>query len=78
MKKTIYQEKRALTQRILSIYDDKLKYAASKLVEVMCEQEAYALEENGIVEKVDEMNLFDVVPVLEEIILKDIYSKRFY
>ncbi|WP_025727840.1 EF-P 5-aminopentanol modification-associated protein YfmF [Heyndrickxia ginsengihumi] len=52
---TVEKEKRVLKQRIQSIYDDKMRYASMRLVEEMCKAEPYALQANGMVEKVDEI-----------------------
>lgn len=44
---TVTKEKRSLKQRIQSIYDDKMRYSAKRLVEEMCQNEPYALEQMG-------------------------------
>ncbi|RFU61593.1 EF-P 5-aminopentanol modification-associated protein YfmF [Peribacillus glennii] len=44
---TVQKEKRSLKQRIQSIYDDKMRYSAKRLVEEMCKDEPYALEQTG-------------------------------
>jgi len=49
----VEQEKRALKQRIQSVYDDKMRYANLRLVEEMCENEPYALHVHGRLEDVD-------------------------
>ncbi|WP_156936093.1 EF-P 5-aminopentanol modification-associated protein YfmF [Anoxybacteroides tepidamans] len=49
----VEQEKRALKQRIQSVYDDKMRYANLRLVEEMCKNEPYALHTNGQLEDVD-------------------------
>ncbi|MFP7469854.1 pitrilysin family protein [Niallia taxi] len=51
--KIVEDEKRALKQRIQSIYDDKMRYANFRLVEEMFKGEPYALGVNGIADKVD-------------------------
>ncbi len=53
VEKVVEDEKRALKQRIQSIYDDKMRYANFRLVEEMFKGEPYALGVNGIAEKVD-------------------------
>lgn len=49
----VEQEKRALRQRIQTVYDDKMRYANMRLVEEMCKGEPYALSPNGELEDVD-------------------------
>ncbi|MGR9594435.1 EF-P 5-aminopentanol modification-associated protein YfmF [Bacillus thuringiensis] len=68
---TIDREKQGLSQKILSIYDDKLKYATSKLIETMCEQEAYALNENGILENLDEITAQSLYKYLKKALAED-------
>ncbi|WP_409305487.1 EF-P 5-aminopentanol modification-associated protein YfmF [Peribacillus sp. SCS-155] len=50
---TVNKEKRSLAQRIQSIYDDKMRYSATRLVEVMCENEPYAIDASGRLEDLD-------------------------
>lgn len=52
---TVEKEKRTLKQRIQSVYDDKMKYSNSRLVEEMCKGEKYALHVHGEMEGVDEI-----------------------
>ncbi|MGG0738066.1 EF-P 5-aminopentanol modification-associated protein YfmF [Niallia taxi] len=54
--KPVDDEKRALKQRIQSIYDDKMRYANFRLIEEMFKGEPYALGVNGEAEKVDTIN----------------------
>ena len=49
----IENEKRALKQRIQSIYDDKMRYSNQRVIDVMCENEPYALSVYGEKEEVD-------------------------
>lgn len=49
----VEQEKRALKQRIQSVYDDKMRYANLRLIEEMCKNEPYALHVNGQLEDVE-------------------------
>ncbi|WP_078380842.1 EF-P 5-aminopentanol modification-associated protein YfmF [Sutcliffiella halmapala] len=55
VKTTLEKEKRALKQRIQSVYDDKMRYASQRLVEEMCAEEPYRLPANGLKEQVDEI-----------------------
>lgn len=50
---TIEQEKRALKQRIQSVYDDKMRYSNARLIEEMCKEEPYRLQVNGEADEVD-------------------------
>jgi len=50
---TVDKEKRALKQRIQSVYDDKMRYASQRLIEEMCAEEPYRLSANGEKDKVD-------------------------
>ncbi|MFJ8243912.1 EF-P 5-aminopentanol modification-associated protein YfmF [Peribacillus asahii] len=59
---TVTNEKRALKQRIQSIFDDKMRYSSKRLVEEMCANEPYALEANGRLEELEQitpMSLYD-------------------
>lgn len=50
---TVDKEKRALKQRIQSVYDDKMRYASQRLIEEMCAEEPYRLQANGRSEQVE-------------------------
>ncbi|WP_064093650.1 EF-P 5-aminopentanol modification-associated protein YfmF [Rossellomorea aquimaris] len=50
---TVQKEKRNQKVRIQAVYDDKMRYANSRLVEEMCRGERFALHVNGISEQVD-------------------------
>lgn len=52
-RETVEKEKRALKQRIQSVYDDKMRYSNFRLVEEMCKGEPYALQVNGEKDAVD-------------------------
>jgi predicted Zn-dependent peptidase len=61
-KETVEKEKRALKQRIQSVFDDKMRYSNVRLLQEMCKDEPYALEVNGDAADVDAItpeNLFD-------------------
>ncbi|WP_077211585.1 EF-P 5-aminopentanol modification-associated protein YfmF [Bacillus dakarensis] len=53
--RTVEKEKRTLKQRIQSVYDDKMRYASSRLVEEMCKGEPYALHVHGEMDAVDQI-----------------------
>ncbi|MBV6683316.1 insulinase family protein [Bacillus sp. JRC01] len=50
---TVEKEKRNQKIRIQSVYDDKMRYANSRLVEEMCKGERFALHVNGEKDEVD-------------------------
>ncbi|TCP70277.1 EF-P 5-aminopentanol modification-associated protein YfmF [Baia soyae] len=52
----VEQEKQALRQRIQSIYDNKMAYAAVRMMEELFAEEMYRLPEYGRVEDLDELN----------------------
>ena len=52
---TVDNEKRSLKQRIQSIFDDKMRYASTRLVEEMCAAEPYALEASGNLEDLEKV-----------------------
>lgn len=52
---TVDNEKRALKQRIQSIYDDKMRYASTRLVEEMCNNEPYGIDANGNLEDLEKV-----------------------
>ena len=52
---TVDNEKRSLKQRIQSIFDDKMRYASTRLVEEMCATEPYALEASGNLEDLEKV-----------------------
>lgn len=51
--KTVTNEIRSLKQRIQSIFDDKMRYSATRLVEEMCKNEPYALDASGNLEDLE-------------------------
>lgn len=51
--KTVTNEIRSLRQRIQSIFDDKMRYSATRLVEEMCKNEPYALDASGNLEDLE-------------------------
>ncbi|MFK2825054.1 pitrilysin family protein [Bacillus sp. B190/17] len=52
----VQDEKRNLKQRIESIYDDKMRFASARLLEEMYKGDPYALQANGTLEEVDQIN----------------------
>ncbi|RIW29292.1 insulinase family protein [Bacillus salacetis] len=68
---TVAKEKRNQKVRIQSVFDDKMRYANSRLVEEMCRNEAYALHPNGILEDVDKITAKNLFTYYQEAIQKD-------
>ncbi|EDL63977.1 EF-P 5-aminopentanol modification-associated protein YfmF [Bacillus sp. SG-1] len=68
---TVGKEKRNQKVRIQSVYDDKMRYANSRLVEEMCKGEAYALHPNGILEDVEKSTAEALYHYYQEAIQKD-------
>jgi predicted Zn-dependent peptidase len=68
---TLKKEKRALHQRIQSIYDDKMRYAATRLVEVMCENEPYSLEASGNIEDLEKITPESLFDYYQKVIAED-------
>ncbi|MCR2820654.1 EF-P 5-aminopentanol modification-associated protein YfmF [Lederbergia panacisoli] len=52
---TMQKEKRSLTRRIQSLFDDKMRYASVRLVEEMCKDEPYSIQASGEEDQVDEI-----------------------
>lgn len=58
----VTKEKRALLQRIQSVYDDKMRYANMRLVQEMCKEEPYRLNAHGTkedLEKITPQSLYE-------------------
>jgi len=54
------REKRALKQRLLAVYDDKMRYANERLIDEMCAEEPFALHTNGTIEALEALTSADV------------------
>lgn len=68
VKATVDKEKRALKQRIQSVYDDKMRYASQRLIEEMCAEEPYRLPANGQKEQVDEITAESLYQYYEQML----------
>jgi predicted Zn-dependent peptidase len=68
---TVEKEKRNQKVRIQSVFDDKMRYANSRLVEEMCKGEAYALHPNGIFEDVEKTTAASLFNYYQDAIQKD-------
>ena len=69
--KTVENEKRALKQRIQSVYDDKMRYSSFRLIQEMCKEEAYSISVNGEKEEVDEISAKDLYAYYEKALNED-------
>lgn len=67
----VAREKRALSQRIQAVYDDKMRYASMRLVQEMCKGEPYALSPNGELEDVDTITAERLYRYYEQALAED-------
>jgi predicted Zn-dependent peptidase len=68
---TVEKEKRTLKQRILSVFDDKMRYSNVRLLEEMCKEEPYALQVNGEAEDVDPITPKRLYEYYQQVFLED-------
>ncbi|MBS4207558.1 pitrilysin family protein [Bacillus sp. FJAT-50079] len=68
---TVEKEKRNLKQRIESLYDDKMRYASTRLVEEMCAGERYAIPVNGELDQVDSITAATLYDYYERALRED-------
>ncbi|TYS16224.1 insulinase family protein [Rossellomorea vietnamensis] len=68
---TVEKEKKNQKVRIQSVFDDKMRYANSRLVEEMCKDEPYSLHPNGILEEVDKTSAESLYKYYREAIQND-------
>jgi predicted Zn-dependent peptidase len=68
---TIENEKRALKQRIQSVYDDKMKYSNFRLIQEMCKEEPYSLYVHGIAEEVDAITPQNLYEYYQQVLVED-------
>ncbi len=64
-------EKRSLSQRIQSIYDDKMRYANLRITEEMCQDEPFGLSVYGKEEDVKTINAESLFTYYQEVISTD-------
>lgn len=69
--KTLEKEKRALKERIKSVFDDKMRYAAVRLVEEMCKGEPYEIQAAGELEKVDTISGEELYQYYRKVLQED-------
>lgn len=67
-KSVVTNEKRSLTQRIQSVYDDKMRYANTRVTEEMCKDEPFALTAFGTVEEVNEITPESIYRYYEDVL----------
>ncbi|WRP08505.1 pitrilysin family protein [Rossellomorea aquimaris] len=70
-KKTVEKEKRNQKVRIQAVYDDKMRYANSRLVEEMCKGERFALHVNGISEEVESITAKSLYEYYQNVMNED-------
>ncbi|MFT8321213.1 MAG: pitrilysin family protein [Bacillus sp. (in: firmicutes)] len=68
---TVDNEKRALKQRIQSVFDDKMRYSNFRLIQEMCKGEAYSIGVNGEKEAVDSITATDLYAYYEKALNED-------
>jgi predicted Zn-dependent peptidase len=68
---TVEKEKHNQKSRIQAVYDDKMRYANSRLIEEMCKGEPYALHANGKADKVDEISSKELYEFYKKAINED-------
>ncbi|WP_175989073.1 EF-P 5-aminopentanol modification-associated protein YfmF [Bacillus sp. Marseille-Q1617] len=68
---TVEKEKRNQKVRIQAVYDDKMRYANSRLVEEMCKNERFALHVNGMKENVDSISSRELYHYYQKVINED-------
>jgi predicted Zn-dependent peptidase len=68
---TVEKEKRALKQRIQSVFDDKMRYSNVRLLQEMCKEEPYALEVNGEAADVDGITAENLYEYFKRAFLED-------
>ena len=64
-------EKRLLQEYIESIYDDKVSYSLQKLVEIMCQNEAFATNSIGYTEDLQTLTSQDIYQAYESMLKHD-------
>jgi predicted Zn-dependent peptidase len=68
---TVQKEKRNQKVRIQAVYDDKMRYANSRLVEEMCKEERFALHVNGMLGHVDQITPGQLYDYYQKVISED-------
>lgn len=68
---TVEREKRALKQRIESVFDDKMRYASQRLIDEMCKDETYHLHTYGYEKEVEEVTAESLYQYYLDFLKKD-------
>ena len=69
--KIVEAEKRSLKQKIQSIYDDKMRYANSRIVEEMCTDEPYGILVYGKEEAIDTLTPQQLFTYYQQVLSND-------
>jgi predicted Zn-dependent peptidase len=67
----VEEEKRALKQRIQTIYNDKMRYANMRLIQEMCKEEPYQLNVQGSIEQTEGLNATELYKAYENMLRTD-------
>lgn len=65
------QEKQNLKDKIVSIYDDKMRYSMNKLVEIMCADEPYSIPAYGYEEDLHSITTKNLYEYYQQMIAED-------
>lgn len=65
----VKREKRMMIERIRSMNDDKITYAANRLIEEMCRDEAYSIRKYGTEEEISALTGRDISDALIDVLL---------
>lgn len=67
--KNVEREKRLLIEHIKSLDDDKISYAARKMIEEMCRDEDFSISKYGTAEEIEKLTGKDVFAAFTDILL---------
>ncbi|KAF0996726.1 EF-P 5-aminopentanol modification-associated protein YfmF [Geobacillus sp. TFV-3] len=67
----IQKEKQVLKQRILSVYDNKIRFANKRLIEEMCKEEPYRIHAYGNMIQIDQVTSSSLYDYYHQAILED-------
>lgn len=65
----VEKEKRLLTESILSMRDDKIFYAADRMIEEMCCDEDFSIKKYGTIEEIEKLTGKDIFEAFTDILL---------
>lgn len=66
----VKREKRLMVQRVLSLNDDKIAYAANRLIEEMCKDELYSVKKYGTVEEIEALTGEEIFSAFMQVLLE--------